>query len=120
MLKILKSLGLVVALFGVLAGGARADVVVSSKIDTEGTLLGNIILLVLDANGIKTQDRITLGGTPSSARRSPPARSTSIPSTPATPASSSTRPTTRLWKDARARATRWPRSSTTTPTRSSG
>ena len=64
MLKILKSLGLVVALFSVLAGGARADVVVSSKLDAEATLLGNMILLMLDANGIKTQDRLTLGGTP--------------------------------------------------------
>ncbi|MEE1656713.1 ABC transporter substrate-binding protein [Microvirga sp. CF3062] len=45
-------------------GAARADVVVSSKIDTEGSVLGNIILLALDANGIKTQDRIQLGATP--------------------------------------------------------
>lgn len=43
---------------------ARADVVVSSKIDTEGAVLGNIILLTLNANGIKTQDRIQLGATP--------------------------------------------------------
>jgi osmoprotectant transport system substrate-binding protein len=43
---------------------ARADVVVSSKIDTEGSVLGNIILLALNANGIKTQDRIQLGATP--------------------------------------------------------
>jgi osmoprotectant transport system substrate-binding protein len=43
---------------------AKADVVVSSKIDTEGSVLGNMILLTLEANGIKTQDRIQLGATP--------------------------------------------------------
>lgn len=43
---------------------AKADVVVSSKIDTEGSVLGNMILLALEANGIKTQDRIQLGATP--------------------------------------------------------
>jgi osmoprotectant transport system substrate-binding protein len=43
---------------------AKADVVVSSKIDTEGSVLGNMIQLVLEANGIKTQDRIQLGATP--------------------------------------------------------
>lgn len=46
------------------AGPAAADVVVSSKIDTEGGLLGNVIKLVLEQGGIKTQDRIQLGGTP--------------------------------------------------------
>jgi osmoprotectant transport system substrate-binding protein len=51
--------------FGLVAlGAAKADVVVSSKIDTEGSVLGNIILLALDANGIKTQDRIQLGASP--------------------------------------------------------
>ncbi|WP_414473152.1 ABC transporter substrate-binding protein [Microvirga sp. M2] len=56
-----------VAALGLLALGmsvASADVVVSSKIDTEGSVLGNIILLALNANGIKTQDRIQLGATP--------------------------------------------------------
>lgn len=43
---------------------ARADVVVSSKIDTEGGVLGNIILDVLNANGIPTKSRIQLGATP--------------------------------------------------------
>lgn len=46
------------------AGAANADVVVSSKIDTEGGVLGNIILAVLDANDIPTESRIQLGGTP--------------------------------------------------------
>src|SRR5690606_2278461 len=39
-------------------------VVVSSKIDTEGALLGNIILQVLDANGVAVTDRTSLGATP--------------------------------------------------------
>lgn len=41
-----------------------ADVVVSSKIDTEGALLGNVISQALKANGIATSDRISLGTTP--------------------------------------------------------
>jgi osmoprotectant transport system substrate-binding protein len=45
-------------------GAASADVVVSSKIDTEGGVLGNIILAVLEAHGIPTSSRIQLGGTP--------------------------------------------------------
>jgi osmoprotectant transport system substrate-binding protein len=43
---------------------AQAQVVVSSKIDTEGGVLGNIILQVLEANDIPVEDRIQLGGTP--------------------------------------------------------
>ncbi len=49
---------------GLSAASASAQVVVSSKIDTEGGVLGNIIELVLNANNIKTTDRIQLGGTP--------------------------------------------------------
>src|SRR5262245_12922006 len=56
------ALALRLAIGGV--GGAHADVVVGSKIDTEGTLLGNMILVTLQANGIKMDDRISLGGTP--------------------------------------------------------
>ncbi|WP_443023652.1 glycine betaine ABC transporter substrate-binding protein OsmF [Sneathiella sp.] len=47
-----------------LTTSAMADVVVSSKIDTEGGVLGNIIQQVLNANGIETTDRIQLGATP--------------------------------------------------------
>ncbi|WP_297108106.1 ABC transporter substrate-binding protein [uncultured Devosia sp.] len=43
---------------------AQAQVVVSSKIDTEGGVLGNIIKQVLEANDIPVEDRIQLGGTP--------------------------------------------------------
>jgi len=46
------------------SGAAAAQVVVSSKIDTEGGVLGNIILAVLKANDVPTTDRIQLGGTP--------------------------------------------------------
>ncbi|WP_281060689.1 glycine betaine ABC transporter substrate-binding protein, partial [Mesorhizobium sp. M7A.F.Ca.CA.001.14.1.1] len=49
---------------GITVASANAQVVVSSKIDTEGGVLGNIIQLVLNANNIKTSDRIQLGGTP--------------------------------------------------------
>lgn len=41
-----------------------ADVVVSSKIDTEGGVLGNVILQVLKANNIPVVDKIQLGATP--------------------------------------------------------
>ncbi|WP_113132670.1 glycine betaine ABC transporter substrate-binding protein OsmF [Hyphomicrobiales bacterium] len=50
--------------FTLTAATASADVVVSSKIDTEGGVLGNIILAVLNANNIKTVDRVQLGATP--------------------------------------------------------
>lgn len=58
-----KFLGAALAL-AVTAGAADAQVVVSSKIDTEGGVLGNIILLVLGANGVATTERLQLGGTP--------------------------------------------------------
>lgn len=59
-----KLLAVVVALLAGAAGVARADVVVGSKLDTEATLLGNMIIVALEANGIATEDRVTLGGTP--------------------------------------------------------
>ena len=45
-------------------GPAQAQVTVSSKIDTEGGVLGQIILQLLDHGGIETRDRIQLGSTP--------------------------------------------------------
>jgi osmoprotectant transport system substrate-binding protein len=42
---------------------ARDKVVVASKIDTEGALLGNMILLVLEKQGIPVENRIQLGPT---------------------------------------------------------
>ncbi|GEO16409.1 ABC transporter substrate-binding protein [Microvirga aerophila] len=64
MKAVLKSFAVALALGLTAVSAAKADVVVSSKIDTEGSVLGNIILLTLNANGIKTQDRIQLGATP--------------------------------------------------------
>lgn len=43
---------------------ASAHVVVSSKIDTEGGLLGNIISQMLQANDIAVTEKLQLGGTP--------------------------------------------------------
>jgi osmoprotectant transport system substrate-binding protein len=45
------------------AGTASAQVVVSSKIDTEGGLLGNIISQVLQANNVPVTEKIQLGAT---------------------------------------------------------
>jgi osmoprotectant transport system substrate-binding protein len=42
---------------------AQTAVRVASKIDTEGSLLGNVILQVLEANGIKTENKVQLGAT---------------------------------------------------------
>lgn len=49
-----------------LAAGAQAaePVKVGSKIDTEGALLGNVILQVLESHGVKTVNKIQLGTTP--------------------------------------------------------
>jgi osmoprotectant transport system substrate-binding protein len=60
----LSNIALGVALLALSAAGASAQVVVSSKIDTEGGVLGNIILQVLEANDIPVESRIQLGGTP--------------------------------------------------------
>lgn len=43
---------------------AAKDIVVSSKIDTEGGVLGNIILIALRDAGLPVQDRLQLGATP--------------------------------------------------------
>ena len=55
------------ALAGLLALTATAQaadpVKVGSKIDTEGSLLGNIILQVLDKHGVKTVNKVQLGTT---------------------------------------------------------
>ena len=52
------------AALAIMVTTANAQVVVSSKIDTEGGVLGNIIKQVLEANDIPVEDRIQLGGTP--------------------------------------------------------
>lgn len=43
---------------------AAAPISVGSKIDTEGSLLGNLIAQVLKAHGLAVTDRIALGTTP--------------------------------------------------------
>lgn len=63
MLAVKSFAGAALALFVSLTP-AQAQVVVSSKIDTEGGVLGNIIRLVLEHGGISTTDRIQLGATP--------------------------------------------------------
>ncbi|GLS81529.1 glycine betaine ABC transporter substrate-binding protein OsmF [Paracoccus marinus] len=59
-----RTLLLSAAASATLAFAAQAQVVVSSKIDTEGGVLGNIILAVLDNAGIETENRVQLGATP--------------------------------------------------------
>ena len=66
-MSLIPSLGTrVVATFAALlvAGAAQAQAVrVGSKIDTEGALLGNLIVQVLEAGGIKTDNKLQLGNT---------------------------------------------------------
>lgn len=42
---------------------ASDPVVVSSKIDTEGAVLGELIIQTLERGGVPTEDRLQLGGT---------------------------------------------------------
>lgn len=51
------------ALLAAMASAAQADITVSSKIDTEGGLLGNIIALSLENAGLPVERRLQLGGT---------------------------------------------------------
>jgi osmoprotectant transport system substrate-binding protein len=63
--QIVKSLIVAIALAVSLpVAPAFSQVVVSSKIDTEGGVLGNIILSVLSHNGIEVTDKLQLGATP--------------------------------------------------------
>lgn len=60
-----RFLALTLTMLAIASGMAQAaDAVrVGSKIDTEGSLLGNIIVQVLEANGIKTANKLQLGTT---------------------------------------------------------
>ncbi len=61
----LRSLLVGLALAAVVAAPALADpIVVSSKIDTEGNLLGNVILQALQAKGLPVTNKVSLGSTP--------------------------------------------------------
>lgn len=64
MKKIVVMTAVVSMAFGLTASAYAADVVVSSKIDTEGGVIGNIILDALKANNIPVADKIQLGATP--------------------------------------------------------
>jgi osmoprotectant transport system substrate-binding protein len=55
--------GLAMLAAGIVAANAHAQVRVGSKIDTEGALLGNLIVQVLEAGGVKTVNRLQLGNT---------------------------------------------------------
>jgi len=58
-----KHLILAAGLLGAFTTAAQADIVVSSKIDTEGGLLGNMIALALEDAGLPVERRLQLGGT---------------------------------------------------------
>jgi osmoprotectant transport system substrate-binding protein len=45
------------------AGAAEGKIIVASKIDTEGALLGNMILTLLEANGLAVDNKLQLGPT---------------------------------------------------------
>jgi osmoprotectant transport system substrate-binding protein len=60
----LKILLTSVLLACVMAAPSRAAVVVSSKLSSESAMIGQMIRLLLDARGIPTVDRMTLGATP--------------------------------------------------------
>jgi len=64
MTAIRKHISALVVSLGLSVTAAQAQVVVSSKIDTEGGVLGNIILSMLKANNIEATDRLQLGATP--------------------------------------------------------
>ncbi|MEE2861961.1 MAG: ABC transporter substrate-binding protein [Pseudomonadota bacterium] len=51
-------------LIGLGAAASAQDITVSSKIDTEGGLFGNMMLIALQDAGLPVQDRLQLGGTP--------------------------------------------------------
>jgi len=45
------------------AGGAQDSIRVASKIDTEGSLLGQVIVLLLEEHGLAVEDKTSLGAT---------------------------------------------------------
>ncbi len=61
---LLRSLCLAMALFAGTLAPVEGAVVVSSKLSSESAMIGHMIRLLLEANGIRTVDRMTLGGTP--------------------------------------------------------
>jgi osmoprotectant transport system substrate-binding protein len=62
--NILKSLCVAAALLLGASPPSQAAVVVSSKLSSESAMIGHMIRLLLNADGIATVDRMTLGATP--------------------------------------------------------
>lgn len=62
--RILKSLCVAAVLSLSVANPAAAAVVVSSKLSSESAMIGEMIRLLLNAHGVPTVDRMTLGATP--------------------------------------------------------
>jgi osmoprotectant transport system substrate-binding protein len=60
--RVLKSLAVIVTVL--FTSGAHAAVVVSSKLSSESAMLGQMIRLMLNANGVPTIDRTRIGATP--------------------------------------------------------
>ena len=56
-------LGAMVALLPAVAGAAEGKIVVASKIDTEGALLGSMIASLLEARGLAVENKLQLGPT---------------------------------------------------------
>ncbi len=54
---------LLLAALPIAAGAEEGRVVVASKIDTEGALLGNMIISVLEAHGLAVENKLQLGPT---------------------------------------------------------
>lgn len=63
-MRLFKTLALCAVLAASTTAALAAPVVVSSKIDTEGGLLGNMIYLALQNAGIEVENKLQLGGTP--------------------------------------------------------
>lgn len=59
----IQTLATLAGLIGAAGTMAQADIVVSSKIDTEGGLLGNVIALALEDAGLPVERRLQLGAT---------------------------------------------------------
>jgi osmoprotectant transport system substrate-binding protein len=55
--------GAVLALLPAVVGAAEGKIVVASKIDTEGALLGSMILSLLEAQGLAVENKLQLGPT---------------------------------------------------------
>jgi osmoprotectant transport system substrate-binding protein len=56
-------LGAVLALLPAVVGAAEPKIVVASKIDTEGSLLGSMIVALLEAHGLAVDNKLQLGPT---------------------------------------------------------